>query len=410
MGNTACKPVVVAPTFNNAATLGQVLDRVLAQGLPVFVVNDGSTDSTAQILARYAQDDCVTVLTHEQNRGKGAAMQTAFAAAYAAGYTHAITIDTDGQLDPEQIPQFVQAISENPQALVLGVRNDRASDYPPRSRIGRRISNHLVRLESGIRVNDSQCGLRGYPLDFVQAVKCRADRFGYETEIITRAGWAGCPVKELPVNCRYLPPGQRVSHFRPWVDSLRAVSMHGRLIARTLVPWPHVRWPEKRPSGLPTWRALLKWMSLKDAWHQLRHEESGHTMFATGLALGVFIANLPLYGVQTMLSLYASRRLHLHPAPVIIGSQASTPPIGLGMIVLAIYVGHLLLNGSWPDWPADEWNLEMAGQLAPSLLKAWALGSVIVGIVMAAVTFLVAVLFFRVLLPRQPLPESAEAD
>src|SRR4051794_37254441 len=91
------RPVAVAPTFNNAATLAGVLRRVRDQGLHVIVVNDGCTDATAEVLAREAAGD-VTVVTHERNRGKAAALYTGFSTAIAAGYTHAVTIDTDGQL------------------------------------------------------------------------------------------------------------------------------------------------------------------------------------------------------------------------------------------------------------------------------------------------------------------------
>jgi len=337
-------------------------------------------------------------------------MKSGFAAASLAGFTHAITIDTDGQLDPEQIPQIIAKAQEQPRALVIGVRDESRSDYPSGSRFGRRFSNYMVRLESGILVNDSQCGLRAYPLGLVNTVKCRAQRFGYETEIITRAGWAGCPVAEVPVNCRYLPAGERVSHFRPIVDSVKAVFMHGRLLLRTLAPWPHARWPEARTSWMPSWSSLKKWASLKDAWRQLRNDESSHTMFATGLALGVFIANLPLYGVQTVLALYAAKRLHLHPAPVIIGTQASMPPISIALVVMAIYLGHLILHGSWPLWPEGSWSLEGISALAPSLLAAWAVGSVIVGAVLAALTFALATIFLRMALIRQPIAEPAEAD
>lgn len=399
-----CKPAIIAPTYNNAGTLAQILAQLACLDLPVFVVNDGCTDSTAPILAEFCGNDAhrhFTILTHPRNRGKAAAMQTGFAAARDAGFTHAVTIDTDGQLDPEQIPQLVDQARQHPTSLIIGTRADHAADYPSRSRVGRRISNHLVRLQSGLRVSDSQCGLRVYPLGLVHTIKCRAQRFGYETEIITRAGWAGCSVVEVPVNCRYLPPGQRVSHFRPFADSVRAGFMHGRLFTRTLFPWPHQRWPQTSDTWIPSWKSLMKWISLKEAWHQLRHEESGRTMFATGLALGVFIANLPIYGAQTVFSLYASRRLHLHPAPVILGSQISTPPIGIAMIVTAIYVGHILFYGSWPPWPAGGWTVQQVWKLAPALFASWLIGSIIVGIFMAAMTFLVAVLFFRIVIPRQ---------
>ena len=117
MPNHVCKPAVVAPTFNNAATLPAILDRLRPLGLPLFVVNDGSTDGTASFLADYSarpENAGVMVLTHQSNQGKASAMQTGFAAAHLAGFTHAITIDTDGQLDPEQIPQLIAKAQEQP--------------------------------------------------------------------------------------------------------------------------------------------------------------------------------------------------------------------------------------------------------------------------------------------------------
>src|SRR5690242_16142823 len=97
------RPVVVAPTFNNVATLGEIVRRTRALALPVIVVNDGSTDGTADLLRTLAGES-VVVVTHERNRGKAAALRTGFEAAHERGFTHAVTIDTDGQLDPEEIP------------------------------------------------------------------------------------------------------------------------------------------------------------------------------------------------------------------------------------------------------------------------------------------------------------------
>jgi glycosyltransferase involved in cell wall biosynthesis len=231
--------VVVAPTFNNAVTLANVLDRILQLGLPIIAVNDGSTDDTAAVLARCAASSpSVTVCTHAANRGKASALRTGFDKARTLGYTHAVTIDTDGQLSPEDIPALLQAAAKQPQALVIGTRDESAAGYPNRSRLGRRASNLLVRWESGVHVEDSQCGLRVYPLHFVQRAQCRADFYGYETEIITRAGWAEVPVVGVSVSCTYLPAGERVSHFKPWRDSLRSVAMHFRLMSISLLARP----------------------------------------------------------------------------------------------------------------------------------------------------------------------------
>ena len=373
-------PAVVAPTYDNARTLAAIVTRVTQLGLSVFVVNDGSTDETAAVLAQFAQDRRVTVITHESNRGKAAALVSGFTAAQAAGYTHAVTIDTDGQLDPDQIPALLAIARDEPDAFVIGTRDAAAADYPSRSRIGRRVSNLLVRLESGARISDSQCGFRVYPLRMMRDVTCRAGRYGFETEVITRAAWAGYEVRETPVTCSYLPHGQRVSHFRPWIDSFRAVGMHARLASI----------------------ALLDWISPARAWRQLRQEETGAQEIASGLAVGVFIANLPLYGVQTLLSLVAARKLRLHPLSVVAGSHLSTPPVGPLLIALAIGVGHFLLHGNWIEMP--RWESTWSGwlHLFGRLMLEWSVGALVVGGALALATFVLAHAVLRYLAAAAP--------
>lgn len=391
-------PVVLAPTYNNAATLLDILQRVLDLGLPLIVIDDGCTDSSAELLREFiarSGHGQVQVVTHPRNRGKAAALRTGFAAASAAGYTHAATIDTDGQLDPEQIPEMLAAAQNSPRALILGCRVAPTGDYPRRSQIGRMVSNHLVWTESGARVGDSQCGLRVYPLGLMNAVPCRAQHYGFETEILSRAGWAGCPVIEVPVRCRYLPLEVRVSHFRPWLDSIRAFGMHLRLLARALTPWPHRRWPG--PVTVRPWRARLRqflhWLSPVEAWRQLRAGRISRLELASSLAVGVFIANLPLYGVQTLASLYAARRLHLSPIAVVAGSQASIPPIGALLIAAAVCVGHFLLHGALPPLASYGSSLVALAEAAPALLLDWVIGSLVVGAFLATATFALVMAF-----------------
>lgn len=246
------RPVILAPTYNNGGTLPGILERLDALNLPIVIVNDGATDATGEHLRAWQQrvgPQRKLVLIHPHNAGKAAALRTGFAAAAAGGFTHAATIDTDGQLDPEQIPDLLALAQRHPTALILGTRDDTKADYPARSRLGRRISNFAIRAESGLRISDSQCGLRVYPLGLIAAVRCRAPYFAFEAEIITRAAWARCPVLEFAANCRYFVPPARVSHFRPVVDTLRGLGLHARLLARALVPLPHPRWPEAGEVG-----------------------------------------------------------------------------------------------------------------------------------------------------------------
>jgi uncharacterized protein (DUF2062 family) len=385
-------PVVVAPTYNNARTLPAILDGLEALGLPVIVVNDGSTDATAQLLDAWREKTAGKphcALTHSHNRGKAAALRTAFAHAIANGFTHAVTIDTDGQLSPQDILPLLERAKRRPTALVIGVRDTARTDYPARSRIGRRISNRLVWIESGVRVADSQCGLRVYPLDFVASAPCRSEHFGFETEIITRAGWAGVAVRGEPVSCRYLPPGERVSHFKPLLDTLRAARMHVRLIAGALHPMPRAAMtPASVQVPRPTvWRRFMRWMNPLTAWRQVRGDTAGRTRFAVGFAVGVFIATLPLYGVQTLVSLFAARRLKLHPLSVVAGSNASMPPIGPLLIVGAIATGHLILHGSLPV--LADYSIHRAGlsALIWPLLCQWIIGGIVLGALLACIVF-----------------------
>lgn len=412
--STPFAPAVLAPTYDNAGTLPGLLTRIAAADLPIIIVNDGSTDGTAQVLDAWRQEHPATiVLTHPHNRGKAAALRTGFAAARQAGFTHVVTIDTDGQLDPEQMPDLVEAARRNPFALVVGNRDDRSSDYPTRSRLGRRLSNLLVWMESGVHIPDSQCGFRVYPLGLVENVKAAAGRYGFETEIITRAGWAKCPVVHVPVNCRYLPPAERVSHFRPWIDSLRSVGMHARLLGRALLPWPHKKWPPKPVivDDRPLWRRLLKWASPVEAWRQLRRDRVGRMELAAGLALGAFIANLPLYPIQTLASVYAARRLHLHPLAVVLGSQLSTPPIGPLLIIAGICVGHAVLRGTWPspsDYDVTRMGFAGFERLFRTVFLEWAVGGAILGLVAAILTFIVATVALRLVATLTAPPEPAD--
>ncbi|MCX7012230.1 MAG: glycosyltransferase family 2 protein [Candidatus Sumerlaeota bacterium] len=231
-------PVVVMPTYNNSGTLADILRRIHGLGLPLIVVNDGATDKTSDILADWTQRNGAStrVLDHPCNRGKGAALQTGFGAAGETGFTHAVTMDSDGQLDPEEIRSLLAIARKRPGAFVVGVRTADV-DCPRRNRVGRIVSNFFIRLESGLRITDSQCGFRVYPLAMVQDVPCRTPRFGYETEILTRAAWADYDIVETPVSCRYFPPACRVSHFKPWSDTARHVALHLRLLALAFAPW-----------------------------------------------------------------------------------------------------------------------------------------------------------------------------
>lgn len=405
--------VVIAPTYNNAGTLGDVVDRLLAGALPVIVVNDGATDDTAAILAARAAGgagDRLTVVTHPHNRGKAAALRTGFAAAAERDFTHAITIDTDGQHDPVHIPPLCEAAAAFPSALVLGVRAERTTASPSLNKLGWWMSALGIWLETGVRVLDSQCGLRVYPLELVQNVRCRAGRFGFEAEIITRAVWAGFFIVEVPVTCHYFEEGRRVSHFRPWRDGVHGFLMHAGLTILRLIPWP--RWRRRtdladaearravRSAALRAWLARLRPSAL---WHRLREDRFEQLLVAAALGIGTFMAALPLGGWQMLLALYAAVRLRVHWIAALVGSSLCLSPLGEPLARLAVHVGHLATHLR----PADESTLAAVaaspgGALGVAPLSGL-LGGVVVGFFLNWITIPVFVRVFRL------IPVRAEA-
>ncbi len=250
---SAFSPVILLPTYHNARTLGDVVTRARATGYPCLVVDDGCQDETAQVCAvlqaQAAHDGgpAVCVLRHATNQGKAAALMTGFIEAQRQNFSHAVTLDTDGQHDPEEIPLLIAAAKTNPDALVLGERAAQVEGGTPwASLVGRRFSNGLIRFGGGLQVKDSQTGFRVYPVEMAQVLRCKVQRFGFETEILVRLGRAGGRVVTVPITSRYLPAGERVSHFRPWLDSLRWIRMHVNLTAEKMLFWKKGPvWPVK---------------------------------------------------------------------------------------------------------------------------------------------------------------------
>jgi glycosyltransferase involved in cell wall biosynthesis len=218
---------IVIPAYNHGRQLRDVLAKTLQFGFPVFVVDDGSTDSTPQILASFSQ---VTVLRHEMNQGKGASLLDGFSLALKVADC-AITLDADGQHNPDDIPSLVRAVKDRNSPLVIGKRSGMEhANVPWTSRWGRRFSNFWVWASCGKWISDSQSGFRLYPLSEALRLGAKSRRFQFEVEILVRAVWSGIPIQEVPVQALYGPAEDRISHFRPFVDFMRNFRVFTRLL------------------------------------------------------------------------------------------------------------------------------------------------------------------------------------
>lgn len=243
--------LVLIPSYNTGEQLFATVAAARAQWNPVWVVIDGSTDGTGERLAAQAQNDPgLRVWQLPRNRGKGAAVLHGLEAALAAGYTHVLTMDSDGQHPAALIPEFMRRSRERPEAMILGRPVFDASAPLLRVR-GRRISNAWTELETLFAgIGDSLYGFRVYPIAELVAVmrgQRWMRRFDFDTEAAVRLAWRGVKPLNVDAPVKYLRPEEGgVSHFRYGRDNALLTWMHTRLVIGFVLRLPLLLWRRLR--------------------------------------------------------------------------------------------------------------------------------------------------------------------
>ena len=227
------KACTLMPTYNNGGTLRDVVERVLNYCADVIVVNDGCTDDSAEILASFG--DRITVVDYGRNRGKGYALKQGFKKAKQMGFDYALTIDSDGQHFPEDIPLFVEALEQHPGALIVGSRNLNQENMPGGNTFANKFSNFWFKIQTGIDLPDTQTGYRLYPLRSLPHIF--SARYEAELSLLVFSAWRGIDFVPIKVNVFY--PEDRVTHFRPVWDFFRISVLNTVLCLLAIVyGWP----------------------------------------------------------------------------------------------------------------------------------------------------------------------------
>ena len=235
--------LVIIPSYNPGAKVLETVRGARAAWNPVWVVVDGSTDGTSRALEAMARDDSgLHVLVRAKNGGKGAAVFDGMLEAQKRGFTHALTMDSDGQHPADRIGAFMQASAAAPGAMVLGDPVFDASAPGLRVR-GRKISNWWVNLETlWAGIHDSLFGFRVYPIaPLLREMRAHRwmRRFDFDAEAVVRLSWQGVRTINLPAHVRYFRPEEGgVSHFKYWRDNILLTSMHTRLFCGFLLRLP----------------------------------------------------------------------------------------------------------------------------------------------------------------------------
>jgi glycosyltransferase involved in cell wall biosynthesis len=219
---------IVIPAYDCAATIEGAVAGALGHPLPVVVVDDGSTDQTASVAERAG----ATVLRNRRNLGKGESLRRGLRHCREQGFSHAVSMDGDGQHLPDQIPVLIAAAVDHPNSIVVGQRIIDPSTVSASRLFGNRFANRWVEIACHEAIPDTQSGFRVYPVEATLALSCRARRFAFETEVLIRAVRHRLSIVSIPIEVYYPPPEVRTSHFRPWVDTVRIIFVVLGLIFR----------------------------------------------------------------------------------------------------------------------------------------------------------------------------------
>ncbi|MCB9225776.1 MAG: DUF2062 domain-containing protein [Chitinophagales bacterium] len=372
---------VLIPTYNNSGTLLEVIDSVLAYTTDIIIVNDGSTDNTAQLLSN---TKAKAVVNFEKNQGKGMALRAGFKKALELGYTHAITIDSDGQHKASDLPAFFNAIKEDPGALYIGSRNMNTENVPGASSFGNKFSSFWFKFETGIDAPDTQSGYRSYPIFKYKNMKFFTSKYEFEIEVIVRSAWKDIPIKFLPIDVYYPPQEERITHFRKIPDFTRISILNTVLVTMALFYY--------KPRNFI--RSLKK-KSLKDLFRTYvinSNEPIEKIMLA--IFLGSFIGLSPFHGVKTVIIIALSLLFKLNKAVSIgVAYVVGFAPL----IPLLIFISHeigafILQNNNHLLFAKRQ---ELTVQFVFENLKQQYIGGIVFALTGAIIITLVVFLFYK---------------
>lgn len=363
---------VVIPTYNNDRTLGGVIAGVRRYCADIFVVNDGSTDRTAEVLA---STEGIRTIAYARNRGKGYALRRGLRAAREAGFRYALTIDSDGQHYPDDIARFIERIERQPDTLLIGARNLTADNMPARNTFANRFSNFWYLVETGRRLEDTQSGFRLYPLRRLGRLRSLCSRYEFEVEVIVRAAWRGVEVENIPVRVYYAPDGERVSHFRPLRDFTRISLLNSVLVLEALLfyyPWRF-------------FRALTRENIRRFIRRNITRSPESNARLAAAMGWGVLCGILPIWGYQMIFAGLSAHFMRLNKLVAIVFSNISIPP----MIPFILY-GSYWLGGRITGLPVELTLAEVTLRRMAECLAQYLAGSVALAVAAGAAVWAVS--------------------
>ncbi len=347
---------VILPTYNNEKTLLNVIDSILEYTDRLIIINDGSTDSTLELLQSRKE---LEIISYKQNQGKGYALRRGFIRARELGYKYAVTLDSDAQHKASDLPVFIEKLKEAPNAIIIGARNMTQENVPGKSNFGNRFSNFWFKVNTGITAPDTQSGYRLYPVEKLKDITFRTKKYEFEVEVLVKAAWAGIDILSVPIDVFYPTKEERITHFRPFQDFSRISALNTVLVTTALF--------YIKPRDF--FRSLKK-KSVKEIWqtYVLSSTESNEKL-AGAIALGAFFSTAPFWGFQMLLVVFFATYFKLNKVVSLLVSNLSFGAMAPLIIYFSYRTGLFVLGHDPASISfSDGFSIETAKNLGSSYL------------------------------------------
>lgn len=359
---------IIVPTYNNEKTLERILNQIIEISSPqqLIVVNDGSTDSTASILEGLKHK--ITLISYPKNKGKGYALRQGFKKSIELGYENAITIDSDGQHFPSDIPLMIEGAKTNVGAVLMGTRNMEQEGVPSKSSFGNRFSNFWFLVETAISLPDTQTGFRLYPLSKMKKMCLLTRKFELEIEVIVRLAWKNVSFVSVPIRVLY-DAEERVSHFRPAHDFFRISVLNTVLVLAALLYY----YPKK----------LFSFKTLRYIKEEAIKPQESNLKKSISIAFGVFMGIFPIWGFQLIIGIPLAILFRMNKVLFITAANISIPPMIPLIVYTSFVIGQLVIGGEIQSENLFNFNLDMIEQN----VYQYAIGAILLAIIAFFIVF-----------------------
>lgn len=336
---TAFKVCVIVPVYNSVGNLAQLFTNVIAYTDHVIVVNNGSTEDTAEVMSDFPT---IKSLVYTDHLGKGSAIRKGFEHAVKLGFDYAITVDQEAQCFAHDIPMLIEKLETERSAIIVGSRYMELTNKPHKKTFGLKLSNFWFWVQTSLRCTDTKSGFRLYPLQLIKSYSFFTRHSGFETEVLVHAAWKNLKITSVPVTPDPSTDETKASGTNSLKRAMQMFTLNTVLLTITFI--------YIKPRNF--FRILFSREKMKKVIKdQLFNPNHTPAMKAASIGFGVFMGIIPIWGFQLITAIGLAIVFKLNKALVVLAAHITMPPVIPLIIFLSYKTGVYWMGDRYVEMP-----------------------------------------------------------